>query len=103
MPMFDFVCGKCGEEFEELVSAGDDTSPACPACGSTKTKRQMSVPAKPKSHAFPFKPGPVMPWAKGGPAGGCAGGSCGMGGGCGSAPDGGCGAGGCGSGGCGCG
>ncbi len=94
MPMYDFVCSKCGEEFEELVSAGDSDTPACPSCGSNKTKRQMSVPAKPKSHAFPFKPGPVMPWAKNPPSGGC--GSCGMGGGCGSAPDAGCGSGGCG-------
>ena len=85
MPMFDFVCTKCGEKFEELVSAGDSGSPACPKCGAQQTERQLSIPRPPKSHAFPFKPGPVRPMMGGGMPGGCGMG----GGGCGSAPSGG--------------
>ena len=83
MPMFDFVCTKCGEKFEELVSAGDTATPACPKCGAQQTERQLSVPSPLKTGAFPFKPGPVMPMGRGMPAGGC-----GMGG-CGGAPSGG--------------
>lgn len=40
MPIFEYKCGKCGQEFEELVF-GEDT-PACPKCGSTKTSKLMS-------------------------------------------------------------
>ena len=83
MPMFDFVCTKCGEKFEELVSC-NDSAPACPKCGALQSERQLSAPCPPKSRAFPFKPGPVRPMMGGGMPGGC-----GMGGGCGSAPSGG--------------
>ncbi|HBE94925.1 MAG TPA: FmdB family transcriptional regulator, partial [Desulfovibrio sp.] len=40
MPIFEYKCGRCGQEFEELVF-GDD-APACPACGSKKTSKLMS-------------------------------------------------------------
>ena len=95
MPMFDFVCAKCGEKFEELAAASDTTTPPCPKCGAKQTERQLSCPSPLKTGAFPFKPGPVMPMGRGMPAGGCGMGGCGSGG-CGSAPTGGCG------GGCGC-
>jgi putative FmdB family regulatory protein len=37
MPMYDFVCRKCGKEFAEImpVSELDKRQVACPACGST--------------------------------------------------------------------
>lgn len=43
MPIYEYVCRKCGEEFEELVSAGAKQGPACPQCGSEKTEKLMSA------------------------------------------------------------
>ncbi|MDD6181941.1 MAG: zinc ribbon domain-containing protein [Desulfovibrionaceae bacterium] len=78
MPMFDFVCPKCGARFEELVF-GDD-NPACPQCGHAPTERQMSIPSPLKTGAFPYppKPGAVHPLAAkmmggGQPSPGCGG------------------------------
>lgn len=43
MPLFEYVCGKCGHRFEELVSLGEDVAnPKCPQCGATKTERALS-------------------------------------------------------------
>jgi len=43
MPMFEFVCRKCGERFEELRSARDEGPPAeCPSCGSTSVLKIFS-------------------------------------------------------------
>ncbi|HEY0788404.1 MAG TPA: FmdB family zinc ribbon protein [Thermoanaerobaculia bacterium] len=41
--MFDFSCGRCGAEFEDLVRA--DALPSCPACGSDETRKKPSGPA----------------------------------------------------------
>jgi len=40
MPLFDFVCKKCGREFEALIMGAD--KPQCPDCGSGKVEKQMS-------------------------------------------------------------
>ena len=40
MPIYEFVCSKCGEEFEDLVPM-NDPSTECPSCGSTRARRQM--------------------------------------------------------------
>lgn len=42
MPLFEFLCQTCGEQFEELVSA---SSPGveCRACGSTDVRKQVSA------------------------------------------------------------
>ncbi len=41
MPIYEFECEECGARFEELVAAGA-TAPACPACGSARTRRLIS-------------------------------------------------------------
>ena len=41
MPLYDFSCARCGEEFEELVSAGE--SPDCPKCSSSEIERKLPV------------------------------------------------------------
>ncbi|MDQ7032143.1 MAG: zinc ribbon domain-containing protein [Desulfonauticus sp.] len=42
MPIYEFCCKKCGEEFEELVLK-DDTSIVCPHCHSKEVEKLMSV------------------------------------------------------------
>ena len=78
MPMYDYVCAACGATFEELCRGGETASPACPVCGGTETRRQLSIPSPRKTGAFPFKVGPVHPLASkmGKGLAGC-GGSCG--------------------------
>lgn len=44
VPIFEYRCEKCGEEFEEIVSSDERDRPqACPACGSKRTKRLISA------------------------------------------------------------
>ena len=44
MPIFEYKCQKCGAEFDELDSIDNrDKSHKCPACGSMKSERQLSV------------------------------------------------------------
>lgn len=57
MPMFEFYCMKCGHVFEELCKA-DEGAPACPVCGSSETRKEVSMPSPLKTGAFPFKPKP---------------------------------------------
>ncbi|MBO4369240.1 MAG: zinc ribbon domain-containing protein [Desulfovibrio sp.] len=80
MPLYDFCCTQCGQEFEELVRNESFTAPVCPQCGSKNTERKMSAPSPLKKGAFPFKVGPVQPLGHGGPSCGatCGSGSCPM-------------------------
>jgi putative FmdB family regulatory protein len=43
MPLYEYVCAKCEEEFEFLVRGGE--TPACPTCGSESLRQQLSVVA----------------------------------------------------------
>jgi len=71
MPIFEFHCKKCGNEFEELLTLAEreDGRLVCPACGSKRIARGFSA----------FATGPAGP-----ASGGSFGGGCGAGGGCGS-------------------
>jgi putative FmdB family regulatory protein len=40
MPIYEYRCGSCEHEFEELVSMGAP-APPCPSCGQ-QTERQLS-------------------------------------------------------------
>jgi putative FmdB family regulatory protein len=40
MPIYEFICEKCGNEFEMLVFKNDE--PACPACGDKEPTKKMS-------------------------------------------------------------
>jgi putative FmdB family regulatory protein len=40
MPLYDFRCRRCGEEFEEFARPGQ-TAP-CPACGAADVERVLS-------------------------------------------------------------
>ena len=41
MPIFDYKCSACGEEFESLVFGA--RVPACPGCGSEDVAKKLSV------------------------------------------------------------
>jgi putative FmdB family regulatory protein len=40
MPLFDFICKKCGTQSELLVRNGE--TPRCPKCGSKQLERQLA-------------------------------------------------------------
>ncbi|NIA22191.1 MAG: zinc ribbon domain-containing protein [Anaerolineaceae bacterium] len=42
MPIHEFKCTKCGNDFEELVRTKGQRI-ACPKCGSAKIDRKLSV------------------------------------------------------------
>ena len=41
MPIYEYTCKGCGEEFETLVRAS--STPDCPECHSTELEKKMSV------------------------------------------------------------
>jgi putative FmdB family regulatory protein len=70
MPLFEFCCNQCGAVFEELVFGKDEPTPPCPKCGSVRTGRLLSRPARRRSSDN----GGAS--AAGGGCAGCAGGNC---------------------------
>jgi len=42
VPLYDYTCGACHQEFEVLLRQ-DSTGATCPACGSTRTERLPSL------------------------------------------------------------
>jgi len=44
MPIYEFVCGECGHEFEKILSFSAAT-PACVKCGAANVERQVGRPA----------------------------------------------------------
>ncbi|MBI4653719.1 MAG: zinc ribbon domain-containing protein [Nitrospirae bacterium] len=42
MPIFEYKCQTCEEEFEKLVS-GTNVEISCPKCGSRDVKKKFSV------------------------------------------------------------
>ena len=43
MPLYEYSCGDCRQDFEVLILGRDE--PECPGCGGTDLKKLMSVPA----------------------------------------------------------
>lgn len=79
MPIFEYVCKKCNNQFEELVLGGDDAV-ACPACGSDKTEKLMSCCRSKMAGAgggeAPQASASAPAAPSGGGCAGCSGGSC---------------------------
>jgi putative FmdB family regulatory protein len=73
MPIYEFACRSCEQQFEELVKANGSTVTAtCPQCGSSDTQRLLSVFAVGSAS----QPKPDLSAATGN-GGGCCGGACG--------------------------
>jgi putative FmdB family regulatory protein len=68
MPMYEYVCMRCEEHFEELVRG--EAQVVCPQCGASNVTRQLST--------FSLIGTAGQTGASGG-GGGCCGGSCGCG------------------------
>lgn len=44
MPLYEFVCTECKEQFESLVASSKwEGRVACPHCGSRKVSKELSV------------------------------------------------------------
>ncbi|MBI4278398.1 MAG: zinc ribbon domain-containing protein [Armatimonadetes bacterium] len=44
MPLYEYVCGECGQRFEQLVwSSKDADQVSCTSCGASKVRRLISV------------------------------------------------------------
>lgn len=60
MPLFEFQCTDCKDEFEELVrSSAAVAEVKCPQCGSEHVKRKLSVFASKVSGGGGFAAAPA--------------------------------------------
>lgn len=57
MPIFEYVCQKCGDRFEKLQKANAGKECSCPACGSVEVKRGLSPFASNKGTENKCHPG----------------------------------------------
>jgi putative FmdB family regulatory protein len=73
MPIYEYTCQKCQKTFDHLAKsmADNDAKVRCPECGSTQTKRALSVFAVAASDQKSTSSAPGMCGRCGGP-GPCA-------------------------------
>lgn len=45
MPIYEFICHSCGNEFEQIRSFSDSSMPECVKCGSSEVMRRVGRPA----------------------------------------------------------
>ncbi|MFA7073557.1 MAG: zinc ribbon domain-containing protein [Endomicrobiaceae bacterium] len=43
MPLFEFICGNCGKQFEKIVFSINNETIECPFCKSKDVKKQFST------------------------------------------------------------
>ena len=52
MPLYEYYCEDCGEEFEKIVRFSEaDLTQACPNCGAAHTYKKISAVASYGSNA----------------------------------------------------
>jgi len=51
MPIYEYACQDCGNQFEKLVLrlTEDAPAPACPGCGRSNSRRIMSTVSTPRT------------------------------------------------------
>ncbi|MHB8069988.1 MAG: FmdB family zinc ribbon protein [Desulfobaccales bacterium] len=69
MPIFEFRCQACGNEFEKLVFGSDEVE--CPSCHQKEVEKLMSACSAKVGYKFTATSNP-----KGASCGGCSSGSC---------------------------
>jgi len=45
MPLYEYRCKTCGQEFEKMVRFSETLSPVCPSCSSQQTEKKLSLVA----------------------------------------------------------
>lgn len=45
MPIYEFECTECGDQFERLQRLSDPDPSVCPKCGAPRVKRRLTAPA----------------------------------------------------------
>lgn len=45
MPIYEYQCGKCGEQHEIIQKFSDAPKRKCPSCGALRLKKLISAPA----------------------------------------------------------
>ena len=53
MPLYEYICKDCKNQFEELVFS-QDAHVSCPQCGSENTEKLMSACASKTSNGLNF-------------------------------------------------
>lgn len=44
MPLYEYVCGSCGQHFEKMMRFSEvDRLPECPQCHSLETRKKISI------------------------------------------------------------
>ena len=71
MPLYEFRCNKCNQDFEDLIPA--DARAKCPHCGSADTEKLMSVCVRSGRGGADAYAGD---YSGGGGCGSCSGGNC---------------------------
>ncbi|AID58004.1 zinc ribbon domain protein, CxxC_CxxC_SSSS superfamily [Geotalea daltonii FRC-32] len=43
MPIFEYHCQSCGNDFEKILKTSGEDSATCPECGSKRTRKKISA------------------------------------------------------------
>jgi putative FmdB family regulatory protein len=53
MPLFEYHCRGCGQDFEKIEKLGNSELVVCPACGSGETTKKISAFSEVKKTSKP--------------------------------------------------
>lgn len=43
MPVYEYICSKCSEDFSVLKLSSREKEPVCPSCGSKEVSKKISA------------------------------------------------------------
>lgn len=58
MPIYEYICRKCGEEFALFQRVGAEKDTVCPSCGSKEVRKNLSSFSCSSSSGAGFSPRP---------------------------------------------